>query len=51
MRSTAYDPDVPVISDRAEIITIDRLSAPYKPNAPEYIQQEITWEEFQKQCT
>jgi hypothetical protein len=51
MRSTAYDPDVPVISDRAEIIAIDRLIAPYKPNAPEYIQQEITWEEFQKQCT
>jgi hypothetical protein len=49
MRSTAYDPDVPVISDRAEIITIDRLIAPYKPNAPEYIQQEITWEEFQEQ--
>ncbi|PZO42665.1 MAG: hypothetical protein DCF19_06390 [Pseudanabaena frigida] len=47
MRSTAFDPDVPVISDRAEILTIDRLSAPYQPNRPNYIQQEITWEEFQ----
>ena len=46
MRSTAFDPDVPVISDRAEILIIDRLAAPYKPNRPHYIQQGITWEEF-----
>ncbi len=51
MRATAFDPDVPVISDRAEIITIDRLSAPYQPNAPKYIQQQITWEKFQEQWT
>ena len=47
VRSTAFDPDVPVISDRAQIATIDRLKAPYKPNQPVYIQQGITWEEFQ----
>jgi hypothetical protein len=47
MRSTAFDPDVSVISDRAEILTIDRLVAPYKPNQPNYIQQGITWQEFQ----
>ena len=47
MRSTAFDPDVPVISDRAEILTIDRLVAPYQPNTPKYIAQEITWEKFQ----
>ena len=47
MRSTAFDPDVPVISDRAEILTIDRLAAPYKPNQPNYLQQGITWKEFQ----
>jgi len=46
VRSTAFDPDVPVIPDHAEIITIDRLTAPYKPNQPNYIQQGITWEEF-----
>lgn len=46
MRSTAFDPDVPVIPDQAEILTIDRLTAPYKPNEPDYIQQEVTWEEF-----
>ncbi|MFM7600543.1 MAG: hypothetical protein ACKO7R_04980 [Pseudanabaena sp.] len=47
MRATAFDPDVPVISDRAEILSIDRLTAPYKPNQPNYLQQGITWEEFQ----
>jgi hypothetical protein len=46
MRSTAFDPDVPVISDRAEILTIDRLSAPYNPNQPNYIQQAIAWIDF-----
>jgi hypothetical protein len=47
MRATAFDPDVPVISDRAEILNIDRLAAPYKPNEPNYLQQGIKWEEFQ----
>jgi hypothetical protein len=47
MRSTAFDADVSVISDRAEILTIARLAAPYKPNQPNYLQQGITWEEFQ----
>ncbi|BBC26165.1 hypothetical protein [Pseudanabaena sp. ABRG5-3] len=46
MRSTAFDPDVPVIPDHAEIIAIDRLTAPYKPMEPKYIQQGITWEQF-----
>jgi len=47
MRATAFDPDVQVISDRAEILTIDRLIAPYKANQPEYIEQKITWAKFQ----
>ena len=47
MRATAFDPDVPVISDRAEILSIDRLTAPYKQNQPNYLQQGIKWEEFQ----
>jgi hypothetical protein len=47
MRPTAFDPDVSVISDHAEILTIDRLAAPYKPNQPNYLQQGITWKEFQ----
>jgi hypothetical protein len=46
MRSTTFDPDVSVISDRAEILTIDRIAAPYKPNQPNYLQQGITWKEF-----
>ena len=47
MRPTSFDTDVPVISDRAEIVEIDRLAAPYKPNQPHYIQQGITWDQFQ----
>lgn len=47
MRPTAFDPDVPVLSDRAKIISIDRVASPYDPQSPRYIQQELTWETMQ----
>ncbi|MDF5719864.1 MAG: hypothetical protein PUP91_05130 [Rhizonema sp. PD37] len=47
MRPTAYDPDVPVLSDDAKIITIDRVASPYNPEAPRYLQQGLTWETIQ----
>ncbi|SRR5579883_1348979 len=47
MHSTAYDPDVPVLSDEAKIIGIDRVASPYNPEAPRYIQQELSWEAMQ----
>ncbi len=46
-RSTAFDPDVPVIPDDAKIISIDRLIAPYNPKSPNYIAQNMSWESFQ----
>ena len=47
MRPTAFDPDVPVISDDATIVSIDRVASPYNPEAPHYIQQALTWEDMQ----
>ena len=47
MRSTAFDPDVPVLPDSATILEIDRLVGPLNPNNPEYIQQGLTWETIQ----
>jgi hypothetical protein len=44
MRSTAFDPDVPVLPDTAKIINIDRVSSPYTPEAPRYIEQALPWE-------
>jgi hypothetical protein len=44
MRSTAFDPDVPVIPDEATIISVDRIASPYNPESPRYIQREISWE-------
>ncbi|MBO3460342.1 hypothetical protein G7B40_026380 [Aetokthonos hydrillicola Thurmond2011] len=44
MRPTAFDPDVPVLSDEAKILTIDRLVGPYNPEAPQYIQKGLSWE-------
>lgn len=47
MRPTAFDPDVPVLSNRAKIISIDRVASPYDPQSPRYIQQGLTWETMQ----
>jgi hypothetical protein len=45
-RATQYDPDMPVIPDEAEVVSIDRLKAPYDPTQPQFIQQGLSWEEF-----
>jgi hypothetical protein len=47
MRPTAFDPDVPVLPDDARIIRLDRLTAPYNPQSPHYIQQGLTWSEME----
>ncbi|MEH1814650.1 MAG: hypothetical protein V7K26_16980 [Nostoc sp.] len=44
MRPTAFDADVPVLPDGANILNIDRVASPYNPEAPSYIQQGISWE-------
>ncbi len=47
MRSTSFDPDVPVLPDNANIISIDRLESPYNPEAPRYIQKGISRENME----
>ena len=47
MRSTAFDPDVPVLPDTAKIIRIDRLTGPYNPSNPQYIERGLSWETMQ----
>jgi hypothetical protein len=47
MRPTAFDADVPVIPDGAIILSIDRIASPYNPEAPRYIQKDISWEDMQ----
>lgn len=51
MRSTSFDPDVPIIPSEAEIINIDRVASPYNPDAPHYLQQGLTWETMQPLLT
>ena len=46
-RQTAFDPDVPVLPESANIISIDRVASPYNPESPGYIQQGLTWETIQ----
>ena len=47
MRPTAFDPDVPILPEYANILAIDRLVGPLNPTKPEYIQQGLTWETIQ----
>ena len=47
MRSTAFDPDTPIIAENEAIICIDRLKSPYEPNNPQYIAQGLTWEQME----
>ncbi|MEA5618678.1 hypothetical protein VB711_12635 [Cronbergia sp. UHCC 0137] len=44
MRPTAFDPDVPVLPNEAEIIAIDRIASPYNPESPRYIERAISRE-------
>ncbi|MDF0552810.1 hypothetical protein [Kamptonema sp. UHCC 0994] len=46
-RQTAFDPDVPILPEGANIISIDRVASPYNPESPRYIQQGLTWEIIQ----
>lgn len=47
MRPTAFDPDVPMLPDSAEILSIDRLQAPYHPDHPRFIQKDLSLTEMQ----
>jgi len=47
VRPTAFDPDVPVISEQAKFISIDRLKSPYNPELPQYIEQGLSLEAMQ----
>jgi hypothetical protein len=44
MRPTNFDPDVPIFSDDAVIISIDRVASPYNPDAVSYLEQDLSWE-------
>lgn len=46
VRSTDYDPDVPLLPEGAEIVAIARLRGPYQPENPQYLDQNLTWEDF-----
>jgi len=48
MRPTAFDPDVPVLPDHSDIISVDRLAAPYDPANPRYLQQGLSWDEMER---
>ena len=46
--STATDPEVPVIPANAHIVAVERLQAPYQPDQPHYLEQQIPWLQFEQ---
>jgi len=46
VRPTAYDPEVPTIPADAKIECIDRVKGPYSPEAPDYIERDISLASF-----
>jgi len=42
MRPTAFDPEVPILCEDANIISIARLASPYNPDTPHYLQQGLS---------
>lgn len=47
VRPTAYDPDVPVLPDNAQILSIDRIRSPYDARSPHYIEQGLSQERME----
>ena len=47
MRPTAADPDISLLPKSAKITRIDRVASPYNPDAPQYLQQGLNWEEME----
>ncbi|BAU66256.1 hypothetical protein STA3757_36590 [Stanieria sp. NIES-3757] len=48
MHSTIYDPDIPLITEDDQILSIDRLVSPYNPVKPNYLQIGLTWQEMEQ---
>ncbi len=47
MYPTASDPDIPIIPDKATIVSIDRIASPYMPDNPSYIEQGLSLERIE----
>ncbi|NJK41915.1 MAG: hypothetical protein HC934_12410 [Acaryochloridaceae cyanobacterium SU_2_1] len=46
MRATAFDLEIPVLTDKAKILSIDRLASPYDPAKPHYLERGLSWPAF-----
>ncbi len=46
MRPTAFDPEEPVLPSAALVSHIDRLKGPYQPQSPQYIERDISLNDF-----
>jgi hypothetical protein len=45
---TASDPDIPILSESAIILSVDRIISPYNPQSPNYLEKGLTWQMMQE---
>ena len=50
MRSTAFDPDVPVLPETAIGLRADRLQSPYNPDDPQYLERDLDRDRLVQLC-
>jgi hypothetical protein len=43
---TDSDSDIPILSETAVILSIDRILSPYNPKSPKYLEKGLTWNEM-----
>ena len=48
---TDSDPDIPILSETAVILSIDRLLSPYNPVSPNYLEKGLSWDEMLERLT
>ncbi|MGK7890556.1 MAG: hypothetical protein AB4042_14595 [Leptolyngbyaceae cyanobacterium] len=51
MHPTAFDPDVPVLPEDADIRSIDRLEGPYNPHCPKVIERGLSLQQMEMLLT
>ncbi|HAC63805.1 MAG TPA: hypothetical protein DCF68_09760 [Cyanothece sp. UBA12306] len=47
VKSTNFDPDVPIFPEESTILSVDRLESPYNLYSPKYLDRGLSWEQMQ----
>lgn len=46
--ATAFDPDIPILPSDSKIIKIDIIKSPFNPDQIQYMEKDLTYEDFKQ---